>query len=373
MGSHGAHAWPKDDVVLSVNASHDNWLFERLVTALTQNAMASLTDQRVVVESGVYTVRDGKKLIHLVEAELPRMRLLAEMTGGSFVWGGAESALLVMGDEDDDDGSRHYVKAAAPSHEKMAELWEFLRRYLEPAERKKPQPGRIYMVIATREGPHLQSVGQIGHALARDNYTYEVLSGFDTAVGELQAKIPDGRLVIVEGPPGTGKTFMVRGLIEQVTATWVFVPSQMFESLEMPQLLPLLLDRTIRPVILVVEDADRLLANRAGNDTSAISALLNMTSGILGDLLDLRVVVTTNLQNVEIDDAVLRVGRLAARIATHKLGSAEAVRVLGRLIPQDVRRVHESMEFPVTLAELYAIAAPYRKKHEKYLSENARP
>jgi MoxR-like ATPase len=78
-------------------------------------------------------------------------------------------------------------------------------------------------------------------------------------VEDLNSNDPCGRIIILDGPPGTGKTHMVRALLNEVKdATFVLVPSQHDERARQPDFIKALLEeqRQGHPMVLVVEDAD---------------------------------------------------------------------------------------------------------------------
>jgi SpoVK/Ycf46/Vps4 family AAA+-type ATPase len=55
----------------------------------------------------------------------------------------------------------------------------------------------------------------------------------------------------------------------------------------------------------------------------AISAALNMGDGILGDVCNIRLVITTNQPVTEIDEAMKRPGRLSTSCVVGSLGKEE--------------------------------------------------
>ena len=64
------------------------------------------------------------------------------------------------------------------------------------------------------------------------------------------------------------------------------------------------------PTVLIIEDADEVLASRGLDNLAAISSILNLADGILGRALDVRVIATSNIKIKEVDKALLRDGRL---------------------------------------------------------------
>jgi ATP-dependent 26S proteasome regulatory subunit len=102
------------------------------------------------------------------------------------------------------------------------------------------------------------------------------------------------------------------------------------------------------PIVFVIEDADKVVASRMNDNVSALSDLLNLTDGLAGTALDIRVIATTNANVEEFDHAVLRPGRLAARIELGPLDAERANIIFERLGSS------KRTDVPMTLAEVYA-------------------
>lgn len=223
----------------------------------------------------------------------------------------------------------------------------------------KHTQGDVFTLTGEAGTLELRRIGNAGRALERANYQEEILSLYDRAVTGLTSEEPHGRLVIVDGPPGVGKTYMVRGMLQEVSdATFLLIPASMIDDLTGPALLPALLDARDSPyegapkrLVLVIEDADAALVPRQSDNIALISALLNLGDGILGHTLDLRLIVTTNAKGVDIDPALVRPGRLLERIEIGPLSVEAAGRVYERL----TGRAQASSKSR-TLAEVYADA-----------------
>lgn len=232
----------------------------------------------------------------------------------------------------------------------------------QPAEKR----GHIYAII--RNGMHLSlsSIGNAGIPLVIDNYTPTVQADYKYAVKDLQSQSPSGRIVIMKGTPGTGKTHLVRALLLEVPdAMFVLISPDVVKNLAGPELLPLLMNyrgNSTGPIVLILEDADKCLVSRETDkeDISSIQAILNLGDGILGSLLDLRIVATTNAAEFKMDPAILRPGRLSKMLDVTPLDFNTARGVFTRLVP-DVKELPEklraeTLKFEMTLAEVYALA-----------------
>lgn len=131
-------------------------------------------------------------------------------------------------------------------------------------------------------------------------------------------KGPKPGTVILRGPPGTGKTTYLRHLTAAVARTHrVFVlAAGDFEMLTSPKLVNFWADEGrfhgSRQKIVVLEDAEELLAERGVGDRGAVASLLNVADGLLADFLKVKLVCTVNCALDRLDPAVTRSGRLLA-------------------------------------------------------------
>jgi hypothetical protein len=163
-------------------------------------------------------------------------------------------------------------------------------------------------------------------------------------------------LVLLHGEPGTGKTQYIRVLLDRLGAigkSVLYVPPSFSTQLTEPNMIEFISSWIVdedKDCILLIEDAEPLLEVR-GNDgrTTGITNLLNMTDGLLNDILGLTVIATFNTEISKIDPAVLRPSRLIARKEFTKISELTAYELSKALeIP-----VPDDIEYPATLAEFY--------------------
>jgi hypothetical protein len=180
------------------------------------------------------------------------------------------------------------------------------------------------------------------------NYGSEFIKIHDLIIKRLNTPHDKG-IILFHGDPGTGKTSYIKYLTHLITDKEIlFIPPSMAESLSEPSIIPFLMDH--KNSILIVEDAERVIADRGGNGSSVgVSNILNLTDGILGDCLNIQVIATFNMKKEKIDQALLRKGRLIAEHKFSRLTVNETNRLLTHLGKE--KKVNEGM----TLADIYNI------------------
>lgn len=174
---------------------------------------------------------------------------------------------------------------------------------------KRVQSSRsYYMVVQGIRGLALTSLKFSNRKVdLAAGYNDDLLPVHNDAMRSLRRKGQSG-LYLFYGAPGTGKTTYLRHLISSCRREVIFLSPSMAGQVSSPHFLELLVESP--GALLVVEDAEELLASREGGRNSAISTLLNLTDGLLGDSLGIQVVCTFNTALVNIDSALLRQGRL---------------------------------------------------------------
>ena len=160
-------------------------------------------------------------------------------------------------------------------------------------------------------------------------------------VKKLQAK--QNGLTIFEGKPGTGKTFYLRHLMGELKAThrFYFIPTAFMGILSKPEFIGFWTEQrqyhADKRFVVVLEDSDGALMTRGMDNREQVSAILNLTDGMLGDFLRLHIICTINCSASDIDPALLRPGRLICHRIFSRLDYVQAARLaesIGRKLPQ---------------------------------------
>jgi hypothetical protein len=170
-------------------------------------------------------------------------------------------------------------------------------------------------------------------------------------------------LFMFHGKPGTGKTTYIKYLASKINKDFIFIPTTMVETFTSdPNTLQYLIQKPNS--ILILEDAEKAVLKRYGDnlDSSNVSALLNLSDGILSDMLKMSVILTYNCAKNEIDAALKRKGRLQADYEFNLMEVDDAVKLATHLKkPKDLI---ETITEPISLADIYNLGKDVEFKNE---------
>lgn len=183
------------------------------------------------------------------------------------------------------------------------------------------------------------------------NYNYN--DDFQPVHSEINKLISEESrgLVLLHGEPGTGKTTYIKYLIGAgYERKVVYIPPHLAQSIADPSFVSFVREE-LSNCVLLIEDAETILRSRESEQVSvsAVSNLLNISDGIIGDALNILIICTFNQNEKFIDSALLRKGRLKVKYEFRKLNVDKANKLLNRLGKTEI--VSEDM----SVANLYGI------------------
>jgi hypothetical protein len=245
------------------------------------------------------------------------------------------------------------------SSEQIEEQWNNLKEVARKSKVVDNGEARLGMISQEGGSYYVKNFNMKNHVpdfLYPDLHYGENFEDFHTS---LIKKIGDETkgLILLHGKPGTGKTQYIRvllNLVAKMGKSVLYVPPSFSAQLVEPSMIEFVSNWVIeeeKDCILLIEDAEPLLETRTtgAGRTTGISNLLNMTDGLLNDVLGLMVIATFNTEISKIDDALLRPQRLLARKEFGKISEDRAIALAEKLnIPLP------AIEYPATLAEFYA-------------------
>jgi hypothetical protein len=186
-----------------------------------------------------------------------------------------------------------------------------------------------------------------------------------------------GQLLLWQGPPGTGKTFAIRSLVREwaswCDSSYIVDPENFFGTPN--YMMQVLLDSSRGPFsqeydddgipvkerwkLIILEDSGELLSSDAKLRTGqALSRLLNIADGLIGQGLKVLILITTNEEMASLHEAISRPGRCASKILFPRLSKDEAIEWAHH------NDLSLDVENDMSLAELYGVMEGYAKAPE---------
>lgn len=185
-------------------------------------------------------------------------------------------------------------------------------------------------------------------SLKIDHHYNDDFSPVATEIEKFLLEDSKSGLVILHGKQGTGKTSYIRHLINLGKKKMIYMGGDLIDKLSDPTFITFI--RQQKNSILIVEDCEELLASRNGSNrmNSGLVNILNISDGLLSDELCIKFICTFNAPLKDMDQALLRKGRLAARYEFKEL----TIDKVNELIKEEGLNIPQQ-NVPMTLAEIY--------------------
>jgi len=202
-------------------------------------------------------------------------------------------------------GDQHVAIIFKNENKSIAEKWvEFAKKKRSNISNYKG----IFLVTSCVEGLNATPIQMQKIKLKlSDNYNDDLVEVNKELIRKLKKNNTSG-LYLFHGVPGTGKSTYIKYLVHQLKQDIIFMSPKLAGNLDTPDLTTFLIEN--RNSIIIIEDAEDLITAREGERNSSISTLLNLTDGLLGETLHIKVIATFNTEAKNIDKALMRKGRL---------------------------------------------------------------
>lgn len=234
---------------------------------------------------------------------------------------------------------------------------------------KKPK-GRVHIFIKNSYGDYdfepikLENLNNMDLSL---NYGSKFLEVNDIIVKRLRDK--SNGLYMFHGLPGTGKTSYIKYLVNTVEKDFIYVPTNMLEYFTTdPSSISSLLRKPNS--VLILEDAEKAILKRENTDSSnsSVSSLLNLSDGIMSDIVKTSIILTYNCSKQDIDEALRRKGRLQMDYEFRLLTKEESINLAKSLkYPDEI--IEKEITGETSLADIYNLQVKVdyyeKKKSEK--------
>ena len=206
----------------------------------------------------------------------------------------------------------------------------------------------IYLVAYNADSGYYTMESEINSADIdiSKNYNDDFKPIYDDIVNFLNSDERKSGLIVLNGDPGTGKTYLIRHLVTRCQNPYILIPPSIASSLASPEFITFLIEN--KDSVFILEDCEQIIKDRNFNEfSSAVSSVLNMSDGLMSDIFNGKFICTFNADISSIDEAILRKGRCFANYKFGKL-SADKVKVL-----LNERGIELDEYEDMTLADIY--------------------
>jgi len=239
------------------------------------------------------------------------------------------------------------------SSEDLYKLNRFGYRFKAVEKEKPVLENFIYMVETDNNGNLKLKSYSIKLPKVHIEYAYgeDFPNIYDNIIDKI--KTEDKGLYMFHGEPGTGKSNLIRHIISELNDCddinrIIYLTPEIVSAIEDPSFIKFI--SAYPGSIIIVEDADEAIKSRE-QQGRVVKTLLNLTDGMLSDCLQMKVILTFNMDKNNIDKALLRKGRLSRIHEFRKLTYTETLKLV-EVLGLDPNKF-ENKEY--TLTDIYNI------------------
>lgn len=160
-------------------------------------------------------------------------------------------------------------------------------------------------------------------------------------------------IVLLHGIPGSGKTHYLENIpfIPAINRKVIYVPPYMVRSLTDPNFIGFMVEE-FKNAVVIIEDGEQAIGARDSGefDSSAVSNILNLSDGMMGESLNILLVCTFNMDVHRVDAAIKRKGRMVAEYKFEALKKDKAQVLAKQLHGEGVEIVAD-----MSLADIYGL------------------
>lgn len=209
------------------------------------------------------------------------------------------------------------VNLMFPHKRSKKEFFCKIAKILEACQYERKKDNNFYMIAQGRNG--FYTIESEYKCLPISDGRYDLYYGNDFPHEKMRRFVEDdasvkGKLMLLHGYPGTGKSNYIKDLISYTDKDVIYVPPAMLSALSDPSFVPFMLQN--EKSILLIEDAEQVISRERN---TATQTLLNFTDGMIGDAFDVKIIATFNSNIKDVDEAILRKGRLYFEYEFNKL------------------------------------------------------
>ncbi len=220
--------------------------------------------------------------------------------------------------------------AAIVIYDKPEQLDKLLPHIHATKNKKTPEKPKFKLLVHSQYGFGTEEFDLKSFDVnVKDNYNDDLP---DKKIREFINSDGEAGLCILHGKPGTGKTYYIRDLIKNCKRDFIYMNKECLNYINDSSFIAFLIRS--KNSVFIMEDCKNVLASRTEYNNT-ISTLLNLSDGLLGDSLNNKFICTFNTDISNVDEALLRKGRMKVCYEFKYLDKDKANRLAEKLDKKD--------------------------------------